>query len=319
MKVIIDPYRGGSDTGVVINGKYEKNLLLELSQYLNDRLNSLGVNSEIVRDNDISLSDDERNSIINELKDRNDIIIQNRYIDTGNIEIIYSLRNSDALASLISNDLKHGGYLVEKYYQRRLPSNTMLDYYSVIRNTNPNEAIIIEYGDLLNYKEVINIIALTLANYIKGSNTYVVKSGDNLYKIANKFGVSVDDIKNINKLGSNLLSIGQVLKIPNNINNDYIQYVVVKGDSLYKISKKYNTSVNEIKKLNNLNSDLLSIGQLLKVPNNIDNDNIQYVVVKGDSLYKISKKYNTTVDEIKKLNNLSSNLLSIGQVLKIPK
>ena len=73
----------------------------------------------------------------------------------------------------------------------------------------------------------------------------------------------------------------------------------------------------DIKKLNNLSSNLLNIGQILKIPTTSTNDYINYTVVSGDSLYSIAKKYNTTVNEIKILNNLDSNLLSIGQVLKI--
>ena len=106
--------------------------------------------------------------------------------------------------------------------------------------------------------------------------------------------------------------------ISNYIGNTNI-YIVKSGDSLYSISKRFNTTVDEIKKSNNLTSNLLSIGQKLIIPNNKNNqdDNI-YIVKSGDSLYAISKKYNTTVDDIKKNNNLTSNLLSIGQKLIIP-
>ena len=65
MKVIIDAYRGGNDTGENINGKYEKNRLLDISELLSQELTKLGVKTELVRDRDISLSEDERNSIIN--------------------------------------------------------------------------------------------------------------------------------------------------------------------------------------------------------------------------------------------------------------
>ena len=71
--------------------------------------------------------------------------------------------------------------------------------------------------------------------------------------------------------------------------------------------------VDELKRINNLTSNNLSIGQMLKLPSS----DVNYIVVKGDSLYSIARKYNTTVDELKRLNNLSSNNLSIGQVLKI--
>lgn len=118
------------------------------------------------------------------------------------------------------------------------------------------------------------------------------------------------------------MSIGQVLKIPSSSKEEsttVTNYIVKSGDSLYSIAKKYNTSVDKIKQLNNLNSNLLSIGQTLKIPNSNNTTDLTYKVVSGDSLYSIAKKYNTTVNKIKTNNNLNSNLLSIGQILKIPK
>ena len=93
---------------------------------------------------------------------------------------------------------------------------------------------------------------------------YVVKSGDNLYSIANKYGVSVDDIKNTNNLLSNTLQIGQILKIPGTSN--YATYTVKSGDSLWKIANEYGTTVNELKTINNLEGTLLAIGQELLIP-----------------------------------------------------
>ena len=75
-----------------------------------------------------------------------------------------------------------------------------------------------------------------------------------------------------------------------------------------------NCPVDRIKDLNNLTTNLLSIGQVLLIPTDT-NLETTYTVQKGDSLYSIAKKYNTTVDRLKQLNNLSSNLLSIGQIL----
>ena len=121
--------------------------------------------------------------------------------------------------------------------------------------------------------------------------------------------------------------MGQVIKIPTSSSdeqpdsNSEIIYTVKSGDSLYRIATLYNTTVDEIKSLNNLTSNSLSIGQKLRIPGSGEesgSDYVTYTVVSGDSLYSIAKKYNTTVNEIKNLNNLSSNLLSIGQVLKIP-
>ena len=74
------------------------------------------------------------------------------------------------------------------------------------------------------------------------------------------------------------------------------------------------------KELNNLTSNNLSIGQQLKIPSSSNNTSYTtYTVKRGDSLWLIANNFNTTVDSIKRLNNLTSNNLSIGQQLKIPR
>jgi cell wall hydrolase sleB len=156
--------------------------------------------------------------------------------------------------------------------------------------------------------------------YEEEENIYIVKKGDSLYSIANKYNTTIDELKRINNLTSNILSIGQVLKLPSDkasaVENEEntISYTVQKGDSLYSIARKYDTTIDRIKKLNNLTTNLLSIGQVLLIPTDT-NLETTYTVQKGDSLYSIAKKYDTTVDRLKQLNNLSSNLLSIGQIL----
>lgn len=126
----------------------------------------------------------------------------------------------------------------------------------------------------------------------------------------------------MNKLTSNVLTIGQVLRIPDIVEkSDTSVYYVKKGDTLYGIAKSYGVSVDDIKRLNNLNSNSLSIGQELLIPGlfsgNTASVNV-YTVVKGDSLYKIANLYGISVDELKSLNKLTSSVLSIGQQLVIP-
>ena len=154
-------------------------------------------------------------------------------------------------------------------------------------------------------------------------NTYVVKSGDSLWNIANRFGTTVNEIKSLNNLTSNNLSIGQVLKLPvSSTEADSLPtentYVVKSGDSLWNIANRFGTTVNEIRSLNNLTSNNLSIGQVLKLPTNTSNMGNTYVVKSGDSLWNIANRFGTTVSELKLLNNLVSNSLSIGQVLRLP-
>lgn len=145
---------------------------------------------------------------------------------------------------------------------------------------------------------------------------YTVVAGDTLWALARRFGTTVDELKRINNLTSDQLSIGQQLRIPMS-EPSYITYTVVAGDSLWAIARRFGTTIDEIKRLNNLTNDLLNIGQQLRIPST-SSDYTIYTVVAGDSLWTIARKFGTTVDEIKRINNLTNNLLNIGQQLRIP-
>lgn len=166
---------------------------------------------------------------------------------------------------------------------------------------------------------------------------YTVERGDTLFNIANEYGVSVNDLINFNQLTSTGLTIGQQLLIPNNSNDDNqesdtntINYTIKSGDSLWKISRLCNTTIDEIVSLNNLQTTVIQPGTTLLLPAtcNIENNNenntdsntdaIRHVVTQNDTLYSIARKYGTTVNELIAYNNLPSNVLSIGQILLIP-
>ncbi|MEF2690257.1 MAG: LysM peptidoglycan-binding domain-containing protein [Bacilli bacterium] len=200
-------------------------------------------------------------------------------------------------------------YIVQKgdtLYSIAAANNTTVDELKKANNLTSN---ILSTGQLLK-----------IPSALLPESTYIVKKGDSLYSIANKYNTTVDELKRINNLTSNILSIGQVLKLPSDKVSDVekeentISYTVQKGDSLYSIARKYSTTIDKIKDLNNLTTNLLSIGQVLLIPTDT-NLETTYTVQKGDSLYSIAKKYDTTIDRLKQLNNLSSNLLSIGQML----
>lgn len=89
-------------------------------------------------------------------------------------------------------------------------------------------------------------------------------------------------------------------------------YTSLSGDSLYKISRAFNTSVANLMVANNLTNYDLNIGQLLNVPTE------KYTVVKGDTLYKISQKYNISLFNLRRANNIYSNYIYVGQKLEIP-
>lgn len=259
-------------------------------------------------------------------------------------EVVYALRNTSDLANLILDELEKSGQNIRKAYQRRLPSDTSKDYYFIHRNTGVTEPVLVEYGFLdstgddvnqlkNNYKKYAQAVVNAILEYknisaVPSADYYIVKGGDSLWSIAKKYGVTVDELKSANNLTSNVLSIGQRLKIPTMSGTttepeNYINYTVKVGDSLYSIASKNDLTVQELKNYNNLSSNILQIGQILKIPvvstEEVPIGNyIEYVVKSGDTLYSIGKKYGFTIQELLDYNNLDNAILSIGQIIKIP-
>lgn len=105
-----------------------------------------------------------------------------------------------------------------------------------------------------------------------------------------------------------------------------IKYEVKKGDSLYGIANEFETTVQNIKKKNDITGDIIQPGDILYLPNTGrgggDEDrisaNIIHEVQRGDALISISKKYGVDVDTIKDANNINSDKIVIGQNLVIP-
>lgn len=228
---------------------------------------------------------------------------------------------------MILAELELAGQNIRKAYQKRSFSDPSKDYYFIHRDTGNTEPVIIEYGFLdsksdditqlkYDYKKYAEAVAKAVAKYVGievNSDNYIVKAGDTLWSIAKSNNMTVDELKQINNLKTNLLSIGQelIVKKPEIETSNKNIYIVEKGDTLYSIGRKYNISVNKIIEDNNLSTTKLSIGQKLYI-----NDNL-YTVKAGDTLYSIARKYNTTVENLMKINNLSTTVLSIGQILKI--
>lgn len=201
--------------------------------------------------------------------------------------------------------------------------------------------------------------------------THEVKSGDSLWKIASQYNTSVSQLKDWNDLKNDLIYPKQVLFVtPDEVKNEQVNkpmtkepakstagktqtspaavaktYVVKSGDNLFNIAIKHKISLVNLIEWNNLKTDLIHPGQVLKVSNSkattikppagnttqnkdsntstkpeqkpTTNNAATYTVVKGDTLSGIAVKYNTTVKEIKSLNGLNSDLIIVGQVLKL--
>ena len=180
------------------------------------------------------------------------------------------------------------GQKMRKIYQRRLPEDPSKDYYYIIRETTPMQSLLVEYGFIDNAADQQKL-ENNLIDYVEGVVKAIADYGDYTY-------------------------------IPPGMSTENNIYTVVKGDTLSKIASEFNTTVTELKRLNNLTSDLLQIGQVLFIPVTAITPTYEtYTVQKGDTLYGIARKYDITVDELKRLNNITSNNLYIGQQLKVPK
>ena len=258
----------------------------------------------------------------------NDIINLN-YLKSNNLSIgqvlripeTYFKQDEMSMPNYISYTVKPGDTL----YSIARDNNVSVDTI-ISDNVLPSNSLSV--GQVLRLRvtdgEVLECFGpdFEIPEEIVPSISYTVKSGDNLYNIARKYGVGVSEIVKLNNLSSNNLSIGQELLIPISDDNSEQSsgsgnvYVVQKGDSLYSIARNFGVSVSSITSLNNLVGTNLSVGQRLVIPSSSVLGNT-YIVQRGDSLYSIARKFGVSVDSIKSKNNLKSNLLSVGQKLII--
>ncbi|WP_178988277.1 LysM peptidoglycan-binding domain-containing protein [Winogradskyella schleiferi] len=193
--------------------------------------------------------------------------------------------------------------------------------------------------DTVNTKPLLvtdaSVIGSSVSEVDTTSDFHVVEDGETLLDISRTYKVTLSELKQANNLETTLVNAGQKLRIKNfdtetnSISSNGSNFVatnsnfhsVEKGNTLFSLSRRYNLSVEELKRLNNLNSNIIKIGQKLRVndfqTSRDDKSLTIYVVKKGDNLYRIALENGTTIDAIKKLNGLKSNIINIGQKLKL--
>lgn len=167
------------------------------------------------------------------------------------------------------------------------------------------------------------------------NDKYTVNSGDTLYSISFKYGMTVNELKSLNGLTSDTIYPGQQLKVKGSAgstsnvstqkpaSSNQSTYIVKSGDTLYGIALSHNTTVSELKRINGLKSDMIYVGQTLKANGSSNvyvstgNQAKYHTVVGGDTLYGLSIKYGTTINKIKSMNNLKGDIIYPGQRLKV--
>src|SRR5699024_4427802 len=192
--------------------------------------------------------------------------------------------------------------------------STLLPYTTLFRSTTPSQST---------------------------GSTYTVKSGDTLSHIALKYGTSVSALKQLNNLKSDLIYVGQTLKVKGSTSTTKPDskpttpsqstgstYTVKSGDTLSHIARTYGMSVAELKQLNNLKSDLILVGQRLKVKgqsssvkpssNQSNSTSTSHTVKARETLFSIAHKYNVSVANLVSWNNLkNSDLIFVNQKLTV--
>ncbi|HYG14575.1 MAG TPA: LysM peptidoglycan-binding domain-containing protein [Bacteroidia bacterium] len=204
----------------------------------------------------------------------------------------------------------------------------------VITEQKEPEVFVEKTGDKKYNVEIDEVTKVDDRKMLDKSEYHVVEKGETLFSISKKYGKSVDQLKELNHLKDFGLRVGQKLIINKNytekkpdVETTSFYHEVKKGETLYAIAKKYNTSVDELKKLNNLTTDGVSVGTKLMVSKaakgaaeteaTVNTKQEYHIVQVGETLFAISKKYGVSVDEIKKLNSLADAGIKVGDKLRV--
>ena len=151
--------------------------------------------------------------------------------------------------------------------------------------------------------------------------TYKVRRGDTLSGISRKLNTPMYLLKKYNNLTSNKIFVGQNLKYKasnyKGKNNISKLYHVKPGDTLSKISKKFNIRISNLKKYNKLSSNNLFVGQKIYLSSSASKDSKVHVVKRGENLTLIARKYGLDITDIKRKNKMKNNNIFPGQKLNI--
>lgn len=203
-------------------------------------------------------------------------------------------------------------------------------------------------------KKVVTLTSAVLLTSTFATNalasTYTVQKGDTISRIAGKYNTTVPALKSLNQLTSDMIYINQVLQVGEGETTSGVQapttpttsqvtyHTVVPGDSLSKIASLYGISLSDLRKWNNQTSDLIYPGQKFIVSNPgsttpstpvvttptpatppTTTTGTEYIVKSGDYLGKIALQFGLTVQELKSLNGLQSDMIYVGQKLIVSK
>ena len=270
-------------------------------------------------------------------------------------------------ASLLTGDNNPNSWRYKFYYGARVSATN--SYQDATQHLTGRYATDTRYASKLN--QLIQTYGLTQYD-VGGSSTasparpqapatgggsYTVQAGDSYWRIANKYGISIEELQRLNGTSSYFLYPGQSLVVPGSASTTSGSassassassststssaggnYTVQAGDSYWRIANKYGISIQELQRLNGTSDYTLHPGQSIKVPGSGTNASASsnsssaststtsaapaaggsYTVQAGDSYWRIANKYGISISELQRLNGTSNYFLYPGQSIKVP-
>ena len=272
-------------------------------------------------------------------------------------------------ASLLTGDNNPNSWRYKFYYGARVSATN--SYQDATRHLTGRYATDTRYASKLN--QLIQTYGLTQYDAggsstasparpqapATGGGSYTVQAGDSYWRIANKYGISIEELQRLNGTSSYFLYPGQSLVVPGSASTTSGSasstsssttstrsaapsaggsYTVQAGDSYWRIANKYGISIQELQRLNGTSDYTLHPGQSIKVPGSGTNASASsnsgsaststtsaspsaggsYTVQAGDSYWRIANKYGISISELQRLNGTSNYFLYPGQSLKVP-
>ena len=274
-------------------------------------------------------------------------------------------------ASLLTGDNNPNSWRYKFYYGARVSATN--SYQDATQHLTGRYATDTRYASKLN--QLIQTYGLTQYD-VGGSSTasparpqapatgggsYTVQAGDSYWRIANKYGISIEELQRLNGTSSYFLYPGQSLVVPGSASTTSGSassassststssaggnYTVQAGDSYWRIANKYGISIQELQRLNGTSDYTLHPGQSIKVPGSGSANATpapaattasttsapaetpapapstgggNYTVQAGDSYWRIANKYGISISELQRLNGTSNYFLYPGQSIKVP-
>src|SRR5690625_3076380 len=301
-KILIDPGHGGDDPGASANGLKEKDLTLDISKRVNDNLlSNYEVETKMTRTSDKTVSLNKRTSGANAWAA--DLFLSvhiNSGGGTGYEDYIHSsfgpqsrsIKRYDTTSPEVQAEIRSEVKKVLKKYGIRDRGDKQANFHVLRESGMPAVLLEIMFIDTKKDADL-----LKNATFKQDMANGISKGVAKAYKLKSKNNSSPSEP------------------------GDGETYKVKSGDTLYSIANKHNISVSNLKKWNNLKSNIISVNQVLKVSNKSTPSKPDkaktYKVKSGDTLYSIATKHDISVDDLKKWNNLKSNIISVDQTLKV--